>query len=450
MWNFTKKNHSYFKTHANFDSRNGEWNDPETDDNGDVMKDSDGNVMVKCPVCLDEFPGNEMVLLHENEPNKPIKHGICKSCYEKYVVTSRPPKCPSCMEQITIPGPATNRLKNLLKTERFEQAVRELNDGTIQDDEINQRMEDDMTPLLFTLAEDKVTDNRLAKALIRRGADVNATDNKNQTALVYVLDGRARENDFDMVKTLLENDADPTIYENFYGYSALHWALFNQRNASIIKLLLDYIDVNWTSDENDEAAIHVFAGHTWSSESSDVLNLLVEKGANFDTEDTDGFLPLHIAAGEGDLEMLKRMFEYSPEGSVNRRTGEESLFTTYDDFEWTLPLHQVVARFGTHTPKHWHSELEQMALFLIDNGADINAKDRNGNTVIHLLAEKTPNYLLGKFLNANPNLTIKNNDNQTAYDIAFSKLQIINKQPEPNRAKRRRLETTASLLKPYK
>ena len=67
------------------------------------------------------------------------------------------------------------------------------------------------------------------------------------------------------------------------------------------------------------------------------------------------------------------------------------------------------------TPLHvWYS-MENVALILIVHGADVNAQDKNGNTPFHRgigLTEKIVNQLI----RAGADFTIKNNDGISRYD----------------------------------
>jgi ankyrin repeat protein len=72
------------------------------------------------------------------------------------------------------------------------------------------------------------------KALLDKGADVNAKFRYGATALSYAAD----KGHTDVVKILLERGADPNVRDTFYQSTPLQWATF-KGHILIIKALLD-------------------------------------------------------------------------------------------------------------------------------------------------------------------------------------------------------------------
>lgn len=72
------------------------------------------------------------------------------------------------------------------------------------------------------------------KALLDKGADVNAKFRYGATALSYAAD----KGHFEVVKILLERGADVNVRDTFYNVTPLQWAT-EKGHASIIKALLD-------------------------------------------------------------------------------------------------------------------------------------------------------------------------------------------------------------------
>jgi hypothetical protein len=97
----------------------------------------------------------------------------------------------------------------------------------------------------FLLHADELTDNLLdaarkgdlatVKALLDRGADVNAKSPYGQTPLFFACDRGYVE----IVKLLLDRGADVDIQDTFYHESALAWAAQKKR-PEVVKLLLEH------------------------------------------------------------------------------------------------------------------------------------------------------------------------------------------------------------------
>lgn len=72
------------------------------------------------------------------------------------------------------------------------------------------------------------------KALLEKGADVNAKSRYGATPLFFACD----RSNVEMVKLLLEKGADVNIKDTFYGATPLGWAL-GKGNADIIRMLIE-------------------------------------------------------------------------------------------------------------------------------------------------------------------------------------------------------------------
>ena len=123
--------------------------------------------------------------------------------------------------------------------------------------------------------------------------------------------------------------------------SALKWVGNNK--IEIIKLLIENgADVN-TRDEGGKMPLH-FANKV------EMAKLLIDNGADVNTRDEGGKMPLHFA---NKVEMAKLLIDNGAD--VNTR----------DE--------------GGNTPLHFANKVE-MAKLLIDNGADVNAMSNKGQT----------------------------------------------------------------------
>jgi hypothetical protein len=92
---------------------------------------------------------------------------------------------------------------------------------------------DDLTDDLLTAA--RKGDVAQVKALLDKGADVNAKTPYGQTALFFACD----RGYFEIVKLLVDHGADVNVEDTFYHASALSWAARKDR-IEIVKLLLDH------------------------------------------------------------------------------------------------------------------------------------------------------------------------------------------------------------------
>jgi hypothetical protein len=85
------------------------------------------------------------------------------------------------------------------------------------------------------LAAARKSNVELVKALLAKGADVDAKSPYGATPLFFACD---RANDV-IVKILLEKGANPNIQDTFYKASPLGWAT-GKKNPEVIRLLVEY------------------------------------------------------------------------------------------------------------------------------------------------------------------------------------------------------------------
>jgi ankyrin repeat protein len=126
------------------------------------------------------------------------------------------------------------------------------------------------------------------------------------------------------------------------------------------------IDVN-ISNRSGVTPLH-FASSLYSKScpTDEIVELLLKKKADPNAKTVDGFTPLHISTYKGFYEISKLLLNSGANPNIltnNRYT----------------PLHQLIKSKSIYIK---HIEL------LVDKGADIDAKDENGITPIHLIVGK--------------------------------------------------------------
>ena len=122
---------------------------------------------------------------------------------------------------------------------------------------------------------------------------------------------------------------------------------------------------------------------------------LIELGASTLYANDKGQTPLMLAAQQGNLEIAKLLVDEGANVNAVDIQGCTSLMYTAD---------------GGHYPR--------MVKFLIEKGAKINARDKKGNTALHFAAMKGYADVTSALLKREADITIQNNENKTALDIA--------------------------------
>lgn len=237
--------------------------------------------------------------------------------------------------------------------------------------EVNAEDDELETPLSYT-ARSGTAD--VAKALLKAGANINSKDKDNSTPLYRA----SYAGNFDVVKELLAWEPAPDLNTQANeGWTALH-AAFD--NPEITRLLLD---VGADSSVNDDDGFspmllsirygysEVFKyhlqveleNHGVSSESisaalrcavaqgrDEMLQLLIENGADVHGENEQGSTALHVAAHEGRIDLLRLLIE---KGADVQKIS--------DDWGSALTAAAQAAAFDC-------------AKLLLENGAEVNAE----------------------------------------------------------------------------
>jgi ankyrin repeat protein len=201
-------------------------------------------------------------------------------------------------------------------------------------------------------------------------ANLAAQENKNaKTSGAVEIHAAAAAGDLNRVRVLLE--ADPTLLESkdYLGFTPLHSACY-ARQVAVANYLIDKgANVN-ARDYFQMTPLH--RASFVSGQDLALIQRLIDKGAEVNAQAANGLTPLHWAAHSGDLKVARLLIDHGAD--VNAEYSG-----ALDSSSISGTVLQVAINYG---PK------EEMAKWLVENGAKLNRKDSNGNTELHLAALK--------------------------------------------------------------
>lgn len=177
--------------------------------------------------------------------------------------------------------------------------------------------------------------------------------------------------DYQNVSTILSSSPDININaSDMEGYTSLHRAIVNNDLNTVMELLKnENIDVNsklgievsidgWYLGGATPLILASYLGYT------DIVNALIEKGVDVKAkDDVDGCMAIHLAAANGKNDVINILLDVDASN-----------------------INDVDNR--GNTPLHWASMKDRAdtVLLLIENGADIEAKDIDNWTALHYAA----------------------------------------------------------------
>ncbi|XP_059176235.1 serine/threonine-protein phosphatase 6 regulatory ankyrin repeat subunit B-like [Physella acuta] len=269
--------------------------------------------------------------------------------------------------------------------------------------EVNTVNNHGFTPLIRAVTKQ---DEQLVELLIVHKADVNFTDHKQTTALIYALMNVNKH----IVSKLIQAGADVNIKTAQFYRSAngINYDLWKEAK----KTLLDSSSHNLTPLH---IAAQTFLRHP-AQKSVELVNILLEGGANALAVDEDDRTPLHIAAIFGDLGIIKSLCQSVSNINAVDKFGNTPLFLSLlynhqEPLKYLMesgadvnlmsesqcsPLYvavfckntelvRILLKHGALADKGRHSELLKalehndvnMSTLLVKNGANTNVKDNN-------------------------------------------------------------------------
>jgi len=214
--------------------------------------------------------------------------------------------------------------------------------------------------------------------LIKAGADINERNKKGQTPLILAIE----RNQTQQVDFLIKNGADIHA-EDKSGDSAFVRAL--GMGLPMIEHVVSEKN-SMERDSNGSTPLHLAISH---NASGDIIYYLVEKKALINTRDKMGNTPLHIAAEKNYREAGEILLANNADIFYSNLNGESPLkfaMTLREGREdWMINSNTLIAKDGAgNSPLHLAAEWQiiPMMLYLIEKGADLDARNANNETPI--------------------------------------------------------------------
>jgi len=250
----------------------------------------------------------------------------------------------------------------------------------------------------------------MVKLLLDAGADPNTRIHGGHTLLnCAVFHGH-----FLTVKVLLNHGGDPALTSIGSAPSLsgptdthmkdlpLHTAVARER-PDIVQLLIDHgADIN-ARDASGENVMHIAVANNWGfiSVPADCFRLLSTAGADINARRSDGKTALNIAMEHRDChELVQALCECAPDVNMRDSGGETAL-------HHAARLHPD-SHECMHLPKLFHLA-----------GANLDAQNSEGRTALHIATELKSFHAVRRLLDCGASFDMRDSKNDTALHVAI-------------------------------
>jgi ankyrin repeat protein len=162
-------------------------------------------------------------------------------------------------------------------------------------------------------------DMDLIETLLAKGANIDAVDAQGQTPLhCAIIDGQT-----EIIKLLLSRGANVNIKDFQYDHTPLHYAVTFRYGCKpeIINLLLEHgADI----DAVDKKGLTPVCWACYANH-KEAFNLLISKGANVNLQNAYGATLLHLAASRGDGDLVKILLSSRAKLDIKDNDGKTPL-----------------------------------------------------------------------------------------------------------------------------
>ena len=228
----------------------------------------------------------------------------------------------------------------------------------------------------------------VAKLLLAGGAKVDALDSIGKTPFLLII---PKEKQYAMYNTLLLYNAN-AAEKDMFGDTVLHVATMAKVGTDVLNLLVNHgAPVNERNKQGVTplalAVEHKILDH---------VQFYAQAGADINAEDMQGNTPLTRALESDSDQMLKTLV--TPKNVLSK------------DSSGNTPLHIAILK---------DSPFEYIK-YLVDSGADVNARNKNGDSILYLAVTKNKRDVGDLLLSKNADIFATNTENNSPLRIALT------------------------------
>ncbi|MFP3024204.1 MAG: ankyrin repeat domain-containing protein, partial [Wolbachia sp.] len=246
----------------------------------------------------------------------------------------------------------------------------------------------------------------IVRLLLDKGANIDVQDKEGKTLLYFA----NQKDNLDMVQFLLDRGANIEIQDKLAWTPILYAAQSGKWN--VVRLL-----VSNGAKFNNEITYQGTPLHFAVQEGNlDTIRFLLDEGADIESQDKDNKKPLHLAVDANRLSVVKLLLDRGASVNAKDENNKTPLdLATEEDVIEVLEKAQLDQGLLINAR---NGNLDKVKDLIIQ-GANLEAKDINGNTALHNACSngylKVVEYLIDK----GASFKAKNKDGKTPLDLAI-------------------------------
>jgi ankyrin repeat protein len=248
------------------------------------------------------------------------------------------------------------------------------------------------------------------KLLIKRGVDYKSSNKKGGNAFLFAAQGgRGYSNPLAVYEYLKSLGLDPNIVTKD-GYTPLHRLAYSNSDPAIFELFLTAgADVNQKDAEGNTPFLNAASRNELG-----IVKLLSKSVKDFDATNNDGQLALMLAFQRNSPEVAEFLLNKGNDVEVY----SESRINAKDKKGNTI-AHYLVASFDSRKPDEFDTKLK----LLQEEGVQRNITQAEGNTLFHLATKDHNLEVLKRLADFDIDINAKNEEGLTALHLAAMKAE---------------------------
>ena len=247
-----------------------------------------------------------------------------------------------------------------------------------------------------------------------------------------------RKPSVDKIKALIGAGADVNDGRGEDGESALMYAIYNGYYDIALCLIEAGADVNVRDEDGLTALIYVL-----DYDEPEYVHALIDAGADVNVCDEDGVTALMYAIDDGYYDIALYLIECGADVNVRDEDGYSALDYAFDRYIVNADVIKALSSVGAKEGLSGASVLEcaivydelEIALDLIENGADVNAIDESGHTPLMYAVVCDYPVIVAALIYAGADVNAKDEDGSTAliygliynndYNISIDTIRVL-------------------------